>query len=456
MIENSDPIFFQSPHSPNSSNSSNSSWRIQNVTIVDDDDIRDNRTITISQGKIKEISTTTVKRTSEKISDEQTDKTDGKKVYYRDPVEGDDFYLYPGLINGFDNFLACYYLFDSAERPYRNWLEHDNDLKSSDLFREKMLIPSETLYLLGSFRSIFSATTTVVDHIPHRIHRAFNPIVFPQLLDDFGIAHSISSYHLQWGHSVQQEYSYAINKQLPFILRVAEGTDQYSATDVHRLEELGILGKNTVMIHTLNISDKDIKRIAEHQAHIVWVPESQQFLYGSSTPIEKCLQAGISICLGSGATMNGAKNLFSTMQLAAKILSKSKKQLKIDNVAQMVFKMVTKNASRVFGLPDRGQIRQDLMADFFLLKKKHTDPYENLLKATSSDIQLLCIAGVPIFADVTFSPIFKNLQIKYEGVPGSNSLKIIHLGKENNRQHSFTSTIQKTAHKKKKLHFLEI
>ena len=190
------------------SQSAQKSWQIPNATLVDDSDFRESKDIVIKGTQFQKVLSTSLgtptMATEKGLS-----------------ISSKDAFLYPGLINSFDNFLACYYPFDSPERPYTNWLAYDNDLKSSDLFRERMLVESQTLYLLGSYRSILGGVTTVLDHIPHQIHRALASSLPVKLLADFGINHSVGNYHLGWGGAPRRRTQLCQSKRSP--LRLARG-----------------------------------------------------------------------------------------------------------------------------------------------------------------------------------------------------------------------------------------
>jgi hypothetical protein len=69
--------------------------------------------------------------------------------------------------------------------------------------------------------------------------------------------------------------------------------------------------------------------------------------------------------------------------------------------------MVTINAAKAFWMQDRiGSLEEGKLADVLVLKGRHDDPYENLVSASMHDIELLVLAGNPIYGELRFLDIF--------------------------------------------------
>ena len=235
---------------------------------------------------------------------------------------------YPSFFNAHDTLLASYYPFvpknnpsfgaEIEESPYTNWLTWDNDIKTSAIFNQRMLLSTAELYQLGSYRNILSGVTQVVDHIPHHVRKPFQDQILPASLDDFGISHSACSYALEWGDGIRKEYEKAIEHDLPFIVHIAEGFDKESQNSLTILKEAGALGSHTVLVHGLSLSLDDLDQIASAQAHLVWCPVSNWYIYKKIAPIKEALERGINVCLGSDAAMYGSKNLLEDINMAEK------------------------------------------------------------------------------------------------------------------------------------------
>ena len=121
-------------------------WKVSNASLVYKDKIEKISGFTIQDGLVSE------------ISSKEASKSDAVDLNLH------GLFVFPGLINSYDRLMASYYPFQGSQRPYKNWLAWDNELKSSSLFRQRILFDPLELYQFGSYRSILSGVTTVVDH----------------------------------------------------------------------------------------------------------------------------------------------------------------------------------------------------------------------------------------------------------------------------------------------------
>jgi cytosine/adenosine deaminase-related metal-dependent hydrolase len=78
--------------------------------------------------------------------------------------------------------------------------------------------------------------------------------------------------------------------------------------------------------------------------------------------------------------------------------------------AQTIFEMITINAARAFWMDDRiGSLEEGKLADLLVLKGRADDPHENLVSASMKDIELLVLAGTPVYGELRFLDIFGGL-----------------------------------------------
>jgi hypothetical protein len=79
-----------------------------------------------------------------------------------------------------------------------------------------------------------------------------------------------------------------------------------------------------------------------------------------------------------------------------------------------MFEMVTVNAARAFWMQDRiGRLETGMLGDIIVLKRRQEDPYENLVSAAMEDIELLVLAGAPVYGETRFLDIFGGLPAGY-------------------------------------------
>ncbi len=330
--------------------------------------------------------------------------------------------VYPGLVNAHDSLIATYHAFTSDNRPYQNWLAWDNDLKSSPLFRERMLLDIGQLYELGAYRNLISGVTSVADHIPHFVRRGAPENLPVHLLEDFGISHSICSYSLGWGEGPAEEYRRAEQNDLPYITHIAEGFDRESRASLRNLEKEGGLGKHSLLVHGLSLDEGDLDRIAAAGAAIAWCPTANLALYDKTGPMDAADERGINLCLGTDSAMTGSVNLMEEMRAAHKFFEEREKTL----APQKLFEMVTANAAWALRLTGRGVIAEKGWADLLVLRGKYPDdPFQSLLEADPAQVYLVVKEGMPVYGDAALEPVFTELGVVFDRIRVGDSEKII-------------------------------
>jgi len=380
-------------------------WQITNTTLMLPDSVRKLSGCIISNGMTNRIL-------------ESTESEDNMIT-----LNLHGFHMFPGLINGHDTLMATYHDFPGKNKPYLNWLAFDNELKASDLFKERMLLDIEQLYMLGAYRNILGGTTTVVDHIPQFVRNPFQKKLPVHLLENFGISHSICSYSLNWGDGIRKEYEQSVNNNLPYITHIAEGFDPESKNSLKRLSEYNALSEHTVLVHGLGLSDEDFELMAESGSHMVWCPSSNQYLYDNTARIKEILDRDINVCLGTDFAMTGSINILEELKYARKYYQEQYNE-PLSN--QVLYNMVTRNPSRALRIPERGRISSGNPADFLVLKVKYPDdPYRSLIEAEMHEIYLITENGIPVFGETGLEIIFNELDIAFENIIINGTHKLI-------------------------------
>jgi cytosine/adenosine deaminase-related metal-dependent hydrolase len=374
-------------------------WEIKNAKIVSENRILDSN-ISIDNDKISSISTS--------------------HVAHNNPVlDAEGLFVYPGLINSHDHLLGSYSPAILESSPYLSWLSWDNALKSSIIFSERQILEPELLYQLGAYKNILGGCTTVVDHIPHFVNQPFLTTLPIRILKDYTLSHSIGDYSLGWGDGPALEYQLAEKKKIPFITHIGEGLDDDSASSFRLLEKWNALGEYTVLVHGIPFGTKEIAKIKQAKANVVWCPRSNLNLFHKTSNIKQFLDAGVPISLGTDLALTGTSNIFDEMKKASSYYSE---QYSEELPAQEIFKMVTLNPARAFCIGDQlGSIEKGKKADFLILPKKFDDPYQNLLSANSEDIVLVVKDGLPIFADIKLEGLLSDLSVVAETIYFKNN-----------------------------------
>lgn len=318
---------------------------------------------------------------------------------------GNDSFLYPALINVHDHLRGNYLprVGPKGDSFYVNWSYWDNDLKTSDVFKERANITIEQMYFLGSYKNLFSGVVTVNDHFPHEINAPFVPRLPVRAIEAYGLAHECSSFDLKWGRGMKVEHDEARAKGWPFITHLEEGFDPETQSGVEILERDACLDDGTLLIHCIGFSDEDIARVAKARASVAWCPGSNVFMFNVTCKIKKMLEAGINVALGTDSTHTGCANLLEEIRFARETYRKLYGE---DLAPKTIFSMVTENPARAFRMQDSvGSLDRGKRADLLALRARDGDPHENLALARMEDIELLVRDGVAVYGEARFAEL---------------------------------------------------
>jgi cytosine/adenosine deaminase-related metal-dependent hydrolase len=368
----------------------------QNATVVNPDALTEGCTVVVEGGKFATIQTTTAAPRD------------------RDAIEFNaaNWLLFPALINIHDHFRGTW-LPKCGNGPYQNVYQWLRDLHAKpSVFapaRERDRIAMPHLYWLGTYKNLFSGVTTAVDHYV-RIDPAIYSHLPIRLITEFGREGVVRTYHEpetypSWGEGIVDEFKKCAGRH-PFIIHVEEGVDEETGTELRRLERLGVLAPNSVLIHGIGFDDNDIEVVAKQHCHMVWCPGTHEFLYGRTGNVPRWLEHGINTTLGTDSSLTGALNLFEEMRTAQRLYGQMFHQsLPLDEM----FRMVTCNPARALMLGDTiGRIAPGHSADLLVLERRSgIPPLETLVEAEPHDVVLLLHEGHPRYGEEQYAFLFE-------------------------------------------------
>lgn len=178
-------------------------------------------------------------------------------------------------------------------------------------------------------------------------------------------------------------------------------------TQVKYLKDLGLFDGKVLAAHCVHVTDEDIKILREHDVYPINNPGSNMKLADGFAPVQKMLDAGLHVCLGTdGSSSNNNVNLFEEMHLAA-ILNKGISGDPTAVKASDVIKMATINGAKALGKEDEiGSIQEGKKADIILidLDKPHFLPRNNLIYslvycAQAADVDTVMVDGHLLMED---------------------------------------------------------
>lgn len=321
----------------------------------------------------------------------------------------------PGLINSHDHLLGTYWP-PVARGPHLHWKFWDDALKSSRVYKERSNITNEDLYLLGAFKNLISGVTTVQDHFPHKFNDHILPTLPVSVSREYCLSHEVSSFELAWwGDGIKIESGRAKQNGWPYITHIEEGFDEESMRGVEQLIEADALNENTVLVHGIALSNEDIQKIAAANAHMIWCPISNMFLFNTVARVKEWIDAGINVSLGTDSPMSGTLNIFAEMRFAAEIYESNYGEKLSD---QKLLEMVTVNPAKALRIQECvGQIAEDFDADLLILKiQDFENPHANVRLSDTEDIEMLFRKGNPVFYKSKYSHFFENFEEKVKEI----------------------------------------
>ena len=156
---------------------------------------------------------------------------------------------------------------------------------------------------------------------------------------------------------LQKVLMYAEELQIPIHMHVhetahevGESEQQLGKRPLARLAELGLVGPQLAAVHMTQLSDEEIAAHAAANAHVIHCPESNLKLASGFSPVQKLLDAGVNVALGTdGAASNNDLDMFSEMRTAA-LLAKGVAGDASALPAEKALEMATLNGARALGL----------------------------------------------------------------------------------------------------------
>ncbi|EKJ85313.1 cytosine/adenosine deaminase-related metal-dependent hydrolase [Leptospira meyeri] len=330
--------------------------------------------------------------------------------------------VYPGFVNSHDHLLASYLPKVGGNEKHQSWLSYDNLYKSSGVFAERQQIDPEILYYLGAYKNLFAGVTTVFDHIPHHVQNPFRGILPVKLISDYTLAHSIGNYSLGWGEGPALEYRMAEHAGLPFVTHLAEGLDDDSKQSLRLLEKMDALGGHSVLVHCLPFGPKEVEKILEKGASVVWCPTSNLHIFGKTTNIKLFLDMGVNVCLGTDYSPSGAVNLLEELKTAKSIYF----GLYGEELAETtLLKMVTENPRKAFRLGNPDALMPGLSADLLIINDDKKASEVNLSELSFQQIDLVVVDGYPIYGSEEYRSLFLHFGLETEELSFGGKLKLV-------------------------------
>lgn len=293
--------------------------------------------------------------------------------------------VYPGLINAHDHLEMNHYPRTRFRPVYTNakqWSDDFTPMLDEEPFATLRHQSLEYQCNIGGLKNIRSGVTTVAHHNP--LHKPLKSAEFVvRVVQRFGWAHSL---YLE--KDITASYR-RTPRDVPWMIHLAEGTDQQAASELGYLDSCGCLQSNTILIHGVGLSPFDRAHAIVAGAGLVWCPSSNFFLLGKTAEVREFAEAG-RLALGSDSRLTADGDLLDELRAAYSTGQLTPYQL---------FRAVTTDAARMLRLENIGALLPGYQPDFVVTDGASPammgDPFMRLIQLKLANIEAVYMDGAP-------------------------------------------------------------
>jgi cytosine/adenosine deaminase-related metal-dependent hydrolase len=303
--------------------------------------------------------------------------------------------VFPGLINAHEHLHV------NSVPPLPHGVPFPNSYAWIDAFQAHFRTPAVAAALAvpkalrlrhGALKNLLAGATCVAHHDPW--DAALDAADFPiALLREHGWAYAPG--WPAFGPPLRESFL-ATPPERPWLIHAAEGTDAIARAELVQLETQGCLAANTVLIHGVGLGERDVARVIECGAAVVWCPASNLTLLGRTLDPRRLHAAG-RLALGTDSRLSGARDLLEELCVAAVIGGLGTTDL---------LQLVTARAADVLRLPAHGRLVPGVPADLVIVARGADAPADSLVGLSRADLRAVVRGGRPCIADPDFAEWF--------------------------------------------------
>ena len=336
-------------------------------------------------------------------------------------------FVVPGLINAHDHLELNHYGRLAPRERYDNataWIDDLRPMLRADAdIRRNSAHPLGARLFIGGLKNVLAGVTTVAHHNPRyrEIRRRF-PV---RVVERYGWAHSLAMANEpvgargEPGGDIRDRYRHT-PRDAPFMVHVGEGVDEAAAAELARLDALGCVGPNTVLVHGVAFAPADCDRLLERGASVVWCPSSNLGMFGRTFPVRRFLDASTMawayVALGTDSRVSGARDLLDELRVAASATNLTPADL---------LRMVTIAPARMLRLESAGTLEAGAPADLTIVPPIADDAATALLAASRRDLRLVMIGGRPVVGAPEMASVFMARRVRTQAVTIDGEARIM-------------------------------
>lgn len=186
-----------------------------------------------------------------------------------------------------------------------------------------------------------------------------------------------------------------------YLVHIGEGTNAAARNEFTTLEGRAggcLMVPQTTIVHGTALTTAEFTKMATAGMKLVWSPKSNLFLYNDTTRIDLAIAAGVqTIALAPDWALGGSVNLLDELRVARDYAQQRWPGLLS---SRRLFEMVTIEPARVLGVDTQiGSLEKGKRADIVLLQGDPSQPYEALLSARPTNIEMVMVDGRVMYGD---------------------------------------------------------
>jgi 5-methylthioadenosine/S-adenosylhomocysteine deaminase len=195
--------------------------------------------------------------------------------------------------------------------------------------------------------------------------------------------------------------------QIPYFIHASETRweveeieNRFGTSPVRHLDRLGLLDRDTILIHGIWVDEEEIQILAKRGCGVAICTESNMKLASGVAPLPAYLANGVHLGLGTdGPASNNDLDLFGEMDRTAKLHKVHWGDPTVPDAAT-VLHMATLGGARLLGWEHLGLLKPGYQADLILLRvdRPHLQPLHNpvsqlVYAANGADVDTVWIQG---------------------------------------------------------------
>jgi cytosine/adenosine deaminase-related metal-dependent hydrolase len=339
-------------------------------------------------------------------------------------------FVLPGLVNAHDHLELNHYGRIKGRDRYENasgWIaDMGPRLVSHPAIRDGRAHPLIERLFIGGLKNLLAGVTTVAHHNPfYGELRRTMPI---RVVRRYGWAHSFllearpAGARGEPGGEVAARWR-TTPRDAPFLVHLAEGVDEEAQGELPRLEALGCLQPNTVIVHGVAIDENGWRRVARAGAGLVWCPASNAFLFGRTAMVWALVGGDdacrVTVALGTDSRVTGSLDLLDELRAARAAWPVPPHRL---------LGMVTNEAARLLRQRRAGRLVPGGPADLVVVPPLADEAGAALLATRRRDVRLVVVDGRPQVGDPEFAAVFRARKITARALSVDSTPKLADSG----------------------------